>query len=46
MSGIGNGNKLKRKWWLHPMDPENLIELSDSSKRNSKNYNRWLFVWG
>lgn len=46
MTSIDNSNKFKSKWWLHPMDPENLVELSDSDKKNAKNYNRWLLIWG
>ena len=46
MESIDNGNKSKRKWWLHPMDLENLVELGDSDRRNAKSCNHWLFVWG
>ena len=46
MASIDGGNKLKRKWWLHPMDPENLVELSDRDRRNAKSYNHWILVWG
>lgn len=38
--------KTKPKWWLHPMDPENLVELSERDKRHAKNFNHWLLVWG
>ncbi len=41
----GNG-KFKKKWWLHPMDPENLVELNDRDRRNAKRYNHWLLIWG
>lgn len=46
MTNIDEDNKFKQKWWLHPMDPENLIELSDSDRRNAKSFNLWLLGWG
>ena len=46
MSNRNNDGQFKRKWWLHPMDPENIAGLSDRDRRNAKRYNQWLFIWG
>lgn len=27
------------------MDPENLVELTDSDRRKAKSYNHWLLIW-
>lgn len=45
MASVTSSDRSVKKWWLHPMDPENVAELSDSDRRNAKAYNHWLLVW-
>lgn len=45
MKEIDDNNNFKKKWWLHPLDPENIAELKPRDRQNAKSFNHWILVW-
>lgn len=46
MTSEDGSDKYIRKWWITPIDPESIVELSDADRRNGKRFNRWFLLWG
>ena len=45
MDNLNESQKFRQKSWLHPMDPENLPELSKKDRKNAKSLNHLMLIW-
>ena len=43
MKDLKSDDNFNRKWWLNPMESE---QLSEGDKRNTKRFKLWILVWG